>query len=177
MQTTLRERHPGTTVPTVPTVPTRAIPGGYAGTVDSPTVPRTVPTVPGIVPTVPQPSRAKCPESWRLGRSGRSGRLRRGFFGRLARCVPRRGSTALADPCSDVPNTLEASQMTDARTEQLEQLVDEIREAELALEAAEALARCAEPGAQSELEAAEAHLARLRERHARESGWNLEGAS
>jgi exonuclease VII small subunit len=57
--------------------------------------------------------------------------------------------------------------MTD-RTARLEQLVDEIRSAELALE----VARLAHDAA--ELEAAERHLERLRERHARESGWLVE---
>jgi len=63
------------------------------------------------------------------------------------------------------------------RIRQLETIVEQLREAELALEVAQALARCGEPGAQAELEAAEQHLATLREQHARESGWNLEGAS
>jgi hypothetical protein len=57
----------------------------------------------------------------------------------------------------------------DQRIHQLEQLVAAIREATLALE----VARLA--GDADELEAAERHLEHLRDRHARESGWLVEG--
>ena len=59
--------------------------------------------------------------------------------------------------------------MTD-RTERLEDLVESIRIAELAVEVARATHNSAE------LADAEATLARLREAHGRLSGWLVEGA-
>ena len=62
------------------------------------------------------------------------------------------------------------------RTEQLERLVEELREAQLALEVAQLQARGGDADALAELADAEQRLERLRTEHARASGWLQEGA-
>lgn len=113
MRATERERHPGATVPIVPTVPNRANPGGYAGTVEAPTVPQS------SRPSRDRPALSARNHCDRDDRDGWDGRAR--TFSAAARGVY--------------------------------------------------LASASTPSRSSD------EFARLcRQRHARESGWNLEGA-